>query len=164
MLGPLRRIISIHDQPVENHESNEMAKVVKEVCEQNVELFRKISNIQTSLPAQVDDQKPVYFLDACGFQARIDLTWINCWEAFYAVLRVQFKQRGLKIVERKQFVLEDAHTTMSVDTHRRFELCFIPGRKINMDACLDEKEHVGNCCPICRYSEPTTVSDQAVDW
>lgn len=123
-----------------------------------------VLKMQNSLPAQVEDQKPVYFMDACGFRARIDLTWINSWEAFFAVLDVRFKQRGLKIVERKQFVLEDGHSKRSVDKSHPFASCFMPGRRINMDAFFDEIEHIGNCCPVCRYHEPDAVAGQAVDW
>jgi hypothetical protein len=120
--------------------------------------------MQSSLPAQVEDQKPVYFLDACNCPARIDLSWINSWEAFFAVLSVRFKQRGLKIVERKKFILEDAYNHKLIDSNRPFDGCFMPGRKINMDACFDEKEHVNNCCPSCRYQELGISADQPVDW
>lgn len=164
MLPTLQRIVSNNDQPSESHESNELSNVMKEVRETNLEIYRMVLKMQLSLPAQVEDQKPVYFLDACAFQARIDLTWINSWEAFLAVLGVRFKQRGLKIVERKQFVLEDANSKLLVDGNRPFESCFIPGRKINMDAFLDEKGNTGKCCPSCRYEELDAKADQAIDW
>jgi hypothetical protein len=164
VLPTLQRIILNDDQKPSDEDRSELRNIVTEVRETSLEIYRMVLKMQSSLPAKVEDQKPVYFVDACGFQARIDLTWINSWEAFFAVLGVRFKQRGLKIVDRKQFVLEDAQSNRLVDSTRPFESCFMPGRKITMDACFDEKEQTGNCCPSCRYQEPDTEADQAIDW
>ncbi|KAF2093425.1 hypothetical protein NA57DRAFT_81353 [Rhizodiscina lignyota] len=163
MLPTLQHIISNNEPHVECPELNAMTNDVKEVCKTSFKIYRSVLQMQASLPAQVEDQKPVYFMDACAFQARIDLTWINSWEAFLAVLAVRFKQRGLRIVEKRQYVLEDAHSKVLVDSTHPFELYFIPGRKINMDALFVEKEHTRNCCPSCQYQEPTADIDQAID-
>jgi hypothetical protein len=164
MLPTLQRIISSNDEPASNADKSELCSIITEVRESNLEIYRMVLKVQASLPAQVEDQKPVYFLDACDCPARIDLTWVNSWEAFFAVLGVRFKQRGLKIVEKKQFILEDAHSNKLIDSTCPFDGCFMPGRKINMDACFDEKEYIGNCCPSCRYQEPGTLADQPMDW
>lgn len=119
--------------------------------------------MQTSLPPQIERQQPVYFLDACGFLAPFHLEFIKSWEAFIAVLNVNFKTRGLKLIERQQFVLEDAHSKRVLDLSRPWETCFFPNQHVNMDALFDEQERGGNSCPVCQYQEPA-ATDQAIDW
>lgn len=164
LLPTLRRIISSDEQRGESQKLTQLNEIIKEVCETSLETYRTVLKMQKSLPMQVEDQKPVYFTDACAFAARIDLTWINSWEAFLAVLGVRFKQRGLQIVEKKQYVLEDASSKIVIDSRKSFESCFFPGRQVNMDALFNAKEHSTNCCPVCRYGEPSAVADQPVDW
>jgi len=119
--------------------------------------------MHTTLPPQVERQQPVYFLDACGFHAPFHLEFINSWEAFTAVLSIKFKHRGLRVVEKKQYVLEDANRKKIIDMAQPFEVCFFPGQQVNMDACFDEKIGTGNSCPVCQHIEAVAL-DQAIDW
>jgi len=164
LLPTLQRIISSDNDPTSDKDKSELRGIMREVQQSNVEIYRMVLKMQSSIPAPVEDQKPVYFLDACDCPARIDLTWINSWEAFFAVLSVRFRQRGLKIVEKKRFILQDAHSDRLININCPFSGCFIPGRKISMDACFDENEHVRSCCPSCRYQEPGIPADRPIDW
>ena len=79
------------------------------------------------------------------------------------MLSIRFKNRRLRVVEKKQFVLEDAHRKSVIDMARPFEACFFPGQQVNMDACFDEKTETANYCPVCQHVE-AAASDQAIDW
>jgi hypothetical protein len=61
--------------------------------------------IHSNLPSQITQQQPVIFRDALDRVAPIHLEWINSWEAFLAVLKVRFKERGLRKIENMEFAL-----------------------------------------------------------
>ena len=79
------------------------------------------------------------------------------------MLSIKFKHRGLRVVEKKQYVLEDANRKKIIDMAQPFEVCFFPGQQVNMDACFDEKIGTGNSCPVCQHIEAVAL-DQAIDW
>ncbi|KAI4194805.1 MAG: hypothetical protein LQ348_002564 [Seirophora lacunosa] len=74
--------------------------------------MRGAVQLQLELPPQVLLQKPVTLLDACGKVSAFHLDFINCAEAFLAVLRIRFQQygvndRAIRMLDESQFVLED---------------------------------------------------------
>lgn len=124
--------------------------------------YQMISEIRQSLPVQID-RPSFYFLDACGFSATFDLAFFDNWEIFEVAIAAKFRERGLQVVARKQYVLEDAHRKNAIDRTRSFKTLFLPGRQINMDACFDDWETLGTCCPVCRHIEDL-ASDEGIDW
>jgi hypothetical protein len=124
--------------------------------------FELVSEMRQSLPVQID-RPSFYFLDACGFSFIFDLALFDNWEIFELVIGAKFKERGLRVVEKKQYVLEDAHRRNGIDRTRPFKTTFLPGRQINMDACFDEKADAGACCPVCRHIEGL-ATDDGIDW
>jgi len=164
-LPTIQGIASAHQdqQSLTSQRHDELSSVVNEVLETNLEICRLVLEMQTSLPQQVGCQQPLYFTDACGFRAKLDLGYFDSWEAFNAVIGVKFKQRGLRVVEKKQYVLEDAHRKKLINTARPFQACFVPGQQVNMDACFDENIGTEKCCPGCQHVE-NVASDQAIDW
>jgi hypothetical protein len=164
LLPTLQGIISANDDRSSERQSyNEFSRIVNEVRQTNLEIYRMVLQMQTALPLQVQRQQPVYFLDACGFHAPFHLEFINSWEAFVAVLGIRFKHRGLRVIEKKQYVLEDANQQRVIDMARPFETCFFPGQQVNMDACFDEKTGTRTSCPVCQHIE-TAALDEAIDW
>lgn len=124
--------------------------------------YQIVSSMRQSLPMQID-RSSFYFLDACGLTATFDLAFFDDWETFEGAIAAKFKKRGLQIVARKQYALEDAHRKTSIDRTRPFKALFLPGRQINMDACFDAQEALGTCCPVCRHVEDV-ASDDGIDW
>lgn len=158
ILPLLQRIDSANNSQFQNN----LCNVANEIRESNLQIYRTFLTMQSALPPQVERQQPVYFHDACGLQSPFHLEFINSWEAFVAVLSVKFKQRGLFVVEKKQYVLEDANHRRLIDMNRPFEACFFPGQQVNMDACFDENSDTANCCPVCRHAEFGS-QDEAID-
>jgi hypothetical protein len=163
LLPTLQRITSAHQDQASTSQHADFSNVVNKVRETNLEIYRMVLKMQTNLPPQVERQQPVYFLDACGFLAPFHLEFINSWEAFVTVLGIKFKHRGLRVVEKKKYVLEDANRKKLIDTTRPFEACFFPGQQVNMDACFDEKNSTGSCCPVCQHVDKM-ATDEAIDW
>jgi hypothetical protein len=124
--------------------------------------FQLVSEIRQSLPVQID-RPSFYFLDACGFSATFDLAFFDNWEIFEVAIGAKFKERGLQVVEKRKYVLEDAHRRNGIDRTKPFKDYFLPGRQINMDACFDDKANNGACCPVCRHIEESAV-DEGIDW
>ncbi|RDI84063.1 hypothetical protein Vi05172_g5995 [Venturia inaequalis] len=124
--------------------------------------YQVISEMRQNLSVQID-RPSFYFLDACGVTATFDLAFFDNWDIFEIAIAAKFKERGLQIVAKKKYVLEDAHRKTSIDRTRGFKALFLPGRQINMDACFDDREALGTCCPVCRHIEGL-ASDEGIDW
>lgn len=162
LLSTVQRIMSNDEEPAEPQQQLELSNIMRCVQETNLKIYQMVLNMQTSLPPQVERQQPVYFLDACGFRAPFHLEFIKSWEAFTAVLNINFKSRGLQLVERNHYVIEDAHNGRVLDATMPWESCFFPGQQVNMDALFNEDKS-GNSCPVCHHAE-TADTDQAIDW
>lgn len=148
----LQKMISMH-QPLEDFVN--MGNKIHDT-------YQMVSEIRQSLPVQID-RPSFYFLDACGFSTTFDLAFFDNWEIFEVTIAAKFKERGLQVVAKKQYALEDAHRKNAIDRNRSFKAMFLPSRQINMDACFDDRENLGTCCPVCRHIEPL-ASDEGIDW
>lgn len=104
------------------------------------------------LPPQVLLQKPVMFLDALDRLAPIHLEWINSHEAFFAVLKVRFKQVGLQMIESGRFALQATKTKRDVDLNRPWDSCMYPGQAYDMSMLFrDQCSSPNNLCTACHY-------------
>lgn len=156
----LQGIIACKDDQAANTQfRDDFNQTIKDVQD----TYHVVLKMQTQLPAQIDRQQPVLFLDACGYLAPFHLEFITSWEAFVAVLTVKFKQRGLRLVERKQYVLEDVRRKRLINQAHSWETCFFPGQQVNMDAWFYEKPDSGTCCPVCQHMDDVAVN-KGVDW
>ncbi|KAI4104918.1 MAG: hypothetical protein LQ345_007257 [Seirophora villosa] len=93
-------------------ESNRQLVRANEHMAYELQEMRGAVQLQLELPPQVLLQKPITLLDACGKVSAFHLDFINCAEAFLAVLGIRFQQygvndRGIKMLNESQFVLED---------------------------------------------------------
>ncbi|KAI4259185.1 MAG: hypothetical protein LQ352_000859 [Teloschistes flavicans] len=117
-----------------------------------VQQVRCAVQLQLELPPQVALQKPVTLLDACGTVSAFHLDFINCIEAFLAVLKIRFQQhgveeRGLKMLDNSQFVLEDFRGKL--DLGKPWSQIIKPRQKIDMSMIF----HRGvpwSLCPACQ--------------
>jgi hypothetical protein len=108
--------------------------------------------IHSNLPPQIMQQQPVIFRDALDRIAPIHLEWINSWEAFLAVLKVRFKERGLRKVENMEFALQQAGSHRDIKVAESWEATFCPGQEINMSIVFHQTGYAtSSLCPSCRY-------------
>jgi hypothetical protein len=97
-------------------------------------------------------QQPVIFRDALDRVAPIHLEWINCWEAFLAVLKVRFRERGLRKVENMEFALQRAGSRRDISMAESWEAAFCPGQEVNMSIVFRETGYAASSlCPSCRH-------------
>lgn len=147
----------------QNHDLKElMLKVLKS----NLQIYDMILNMQTNLPQQMERQQPVHFLDACGRLLPVHLEFITSAEAFLAVLRVHFKDAGLRKIEKGQFTLEESRSKRTIDLRRPWHKCFLPGQKIDMSMIFsqsDTPDTLRSVCPGCQHESESKSTDD-VEW
>lgn len=119
--------------------------------------------MQTALPHQIERERPIELLDACGRLCPVHLEFITSAEAFVAVLKVRFKDAGLQKIERGQFALENSQTKRLVDLQRPWHMCMLPGQKIDMSMIFSQAEVPRSTCPGCHY-ENTSADHEDVEW
>ena len=136
-----------------------MLKVLKS----NLEIYELVFNMQANLPKQIERQQPVLFLDACARLSPFHLEFITSAEAFLAVLKVKFKDAGLRKIEKGQFTLEEASTKRTIDLGRPWHVCFLPGQKVDMSMIFSLLNPAESTCPGCQHrSEIENTQD--VEW
>ena len=136
-----------------------MLKVLKT----NLQIYDMVLSLQRTLPRQVERERPVELLDACGRLCPVHLEFITSAEAFLAVLKVRFKDTGLQKIERGQFALENTLTKQMVDLQRPWHICMQPGQKINMSMVFSQAETTQSTCPGCQY-ENSKANTEDVEW
>ncbi|KAI9766819.1 MAG: hypothetical protein M1840_006295 [Geoglossum simile] len=124
--------------------------------QQKDSLLRFVQNMesmlqtQKSIPPQVELQRPVTLLDACGRLAPFHLDFINSAEAFIAVLRVRFKHAGLEKIERGEFVIRETSRKRAIDLSKPWESALMPGQKIDMSMVFRKQNVPQSSCPGCQ--------------
>ena len=141
-----------------------LATLVPQLLQEIVSLHKKVQ-LQTEMPPQVLLQKPVIILDACGKIAPFHLEFITCTEAFLAVLKVCFKQAGvrppgLKKIDNSEFVLQ--HKQKDISLTKAWQKVFKPGQRVDMTT-LFRRTHPEGTCPSC-LQENGVVHDSEVTW
>jgi hypothetical protein len=141
----------------------EIKHVVLEVHDISSHSLSAIKSLQDAIPPQVY-QKPVYFVDAAGDPAPFLIEFIDCWDAFEAVLKIRFKDRGLLRIEQRYYNLEDGPTNQEIIRSMPFNRCFRPGRFVNMNV-LCRQDAKSDVCPSCRLEQACAKSDKRdVEW
>lgn len=118
-------------------------------------------SLETNLPPQVKLQKPVILLDACGKLAPFHLDFITSEEAFLAVLKVCFKQAGVRAsglekLERSEYVVRDGRGI--VDWTQPWEKRFRPGWRYDMRMTF-RRSYPLSRCPSCLTENQGTFED-----
>jgi hypothetical protein len=168
-----RRILeSQHEESCEIRakEAEELKNIGNEVKDTNmkiysmiVEMQQNIQIIRNNLPPQITRQQPVHFIDACGFHAPFHLEFIDCWEAFEAVLRVRFRDKGLRKIKRREYVLERSCDKKAIGRHIPWNRCVSPGMQFTMDMLFKDFDSATNTCPSCGQ-ESNESMDTEIDW
>ena len=139
---------------------------------------------EKEIPAQVLLSKPAILHDARGRICPIHLDFINSAEvgtpihlqspiyvtlltpllqAFVAVLKVRFKDVGLRKIENGQFVLEDTRRKSVISLKSSWITVVRPGQHISMSMIFRRQQTARGSCPSCGESNEESEVDE-VDW
>lgn len=130
----------------------------------NFQIFKTLENLGTSLPAQILQQQPVIFRDALDRVAPFHLEFIDSHEAFVMVLKLRFKDVGLRKIQNGEYVLQDVGAG-DIDTSRPWKACFFPGQRVNMSITSKQLDKIGSInCPICRHEHRNLSSSSEITW
>ncbi|KAL8792264.1 MAG: hypothetical protein Q9195_005143 [Heterodermia aff. obscurata] len=108
-----------------------------------------IVKVSQNIPAQVLLSDPVILLDARGRRAPFHLEFIDSVEALIAVLKVRFRDVGLRRIERGQFALEDTARKRNLDLSKTWNAIVRPGQHISMSMIFRYRMFYGSYCPSC---------------
>jgi len=92
------------------------------------------------------------FPDALDRLAPIHWEWINSWDAFIAILKVRFKNTGLKKIEKGKFAVRSTKTDRDLDIRRPWEASIFRGQLYDMSMLFREVN--GSCptsCVVCSH-------------
>ncbi|MCJ1465468.1 hypothetical protein MMC07_004086, partial [Pseudocyphellaria aurata] len=128
------------------------------LMQQNSELMRNVQelnrmlHIQMPIPPQVLLQRPVMLLDAFGKMAPFHLDFIDSLEAFIAVLKVRFRQAGVKQIglsklDKRQFSIQETRFKKSKDLSRPWSTIFQPGQEVDMSMVIHRFSCRPGTCP-----------------
>ncbi|KAL8657662.1 MAG: hypothetical protein Q9226_001692 [Calogaya cf. arnoldii] len=141
-------------------ESNRRLVDSNERMAYELQQMRGAMQLQLELPPQVVLQRPVTLLDACGQVSAFHLDFINSSDAFLAVLKIRFRQygveqRGLRMLDDSQFVLEDRRGKL--DLSRPWSQILRPSQKVEMSMVFHRDIHP-SICPVCRSLNETDLA------
>ncbi|KAI4130853.1 MAG: hypothetical protein LQ338_001530 [Usnochroma carphineum] len=146
-------------------ESNRQLVHANERIAYELEQMRSAVQLHLELPPQVFLQKPVTILDACGKVSAFHLEFINCAEAFLAVMKIRFQQygvslRGIKMLDESCFILQDHKRTL--DLSKPWSQVLRPSQKLNMSMLFHRNSPL-SVCPACQ-SESLGTLEPPFEW
>ena len=140
---------------------------------QNRELMRSVQDlhrllqIQLAIPPQVLLQAPVILLDAFGKRAPFHLDFIDSLETFSAVLKIRFRQAGVKPaglakVDNREFALQESRQKRYIDLTEPWTLVMEPGQEVDMSMVFHRFACPPSTCPGC--SKNNELEDGQTQW
>ncbi len=122
-----------------------------------------IRNLLPSRPERSLYQEPFILEDPLGRIFPITMQFVNSWDAFDAVMGLQFRNLpGYRMVQQQQYVLRDSAANRDIQRRFPWEAELRPGQRIVM--CMIFNDYLGwNGCPKC-LSGPRVVEDVDVKW
>ena len=141
----------------------ELRDLMLQVLKTNLQIYELVLTLHTNLPRQVERERPVELLDACGRYCPVHLEFITSAEAFLAVLKVRFKDAGLQKIERGQFALENSQTKRLIDLRQPWSTCMMPGSKVDMSMIFSQTGVSRSACPSCHHENKDSNTGD-VEW
>lgn len=115
----------------------------------NLQSYKVLLYVQSRIPREFRScwiQDPVILTDALGRTAPIRVELVNSWDVFDSVLAARFiNLPGQVKVARKEIAFQDRHLAKDIDRSQLFELCFLPGRYIDMSVIFDRIDNDASC-------------------
>lgn len=140
---------------------------------QNKELMRNVQDLNRmlrmhmSIPPQVLLQQPVMLLDAFGKIAPFHLDFIDSLEALIAVLKVRFRQAGVKKIglsklEKREFSIQETRHKRFMDLSKPWSTIFQPGQEVDMSMVFHRFACRPGTCPGC--SSSNGGGEEQIQW
>ena len=134
---------------------------------QGVQDLNQMVQLEKSIPPQVLLGQPVTLLDCFGKAAPFHLEFIDSLEAFMAVMKVRFKQAGVKSsgiakLENHEFSIQDTRRKCFIDITRPWPTVFKPGQKADMSMVFHRFACPPSTCPACLGKN--AGGDEVVQW
>ena len=161
--GLLMSLTRVATSAATQESNDELKNLLVKVLQNNLQIYDLVLKMQSALPAQVDRQQPVYFLDAFGYLSPMHLEFVNSLEAFLAVLEVRHKHAGLRKIQRGEYALEDRGSRRGIDLQRPWHACFMPGQKVDMSMIFHGNDEARSSCPGCQC-ETDDDNAMSVEW
>lgn len=140
---------------------------------QNRELRRDIQDlhqlleVHMAIPPQVLLRPPVILLDAFGRVAPFHLDFIDSLETFTAVLKIRFRQAGVKPaglakLDNREFCVQESRRKVHLDLAKPWPSVFRPGQEVDMSMVFHRFGCSPSTCPGC--SKKNEDDDDHVQW
>ncbi|KAF2660235.1 hypothetical protein K491DRAFT_774980 [Lophiostoma macrostomum CBS 122681] len=119
----------------------------------NIKLFDVLTMPATRSP-QIQFGQPVTFQDAHGRFFPFFLQTINTWDGFEEMLKRQFASvPGRRKIELGEYALRDKWSSRDLERSQLFQMCFRPGRSVEMSMVFHQPFHQTyippDMCPRC---------------
>lgn len=125
-----------------------------------VQELKTICSVNQEIPPQVLLSTPVILLDARGRSAPFHLEFIDSAEAFVAVLKIRFKDIGLRKIETEEYTLEDTRRKQALKLTDPWTKIVKPGQHIGMSMIFRVYEPPTTKCPNCgKENEGSNIED-----
>ncbi|KAJ4301366.1 hypothetical protein N0V90_003458 [Kalmusia sp. IMI 367209] len=148
-------------------QSKNLSEIMLKVLETNMKIYQLVLDTQkvqqAHMPQQIDRQQPIYFEDAHGRLSAFHIEFINCFEAFQAVMEIRFRHvPGLKKIQKNQYLIQEPSTKRRLNLQGPWESVFLPGRKVVMSMVFQTPQVTMTSCPGCQSeNEVATDASQA---
>ncbi|CAD6571375.1 MAG: hypothetical protein ASARMPRED_004482 [Alectoria sarmentosa] len=141
----LQNLLQIATQ---NQSTQDTLKQNRQMMQAKLDDIASMLRINQAIPAQVLLSAPVVLLDARGRCTPFNLEFIDSAEAFMAVLKVRFKDIGLRKIENGEFALEDTRRKRSLSLSDTWSTVVRPGQHISMSSDKTEIECANIACRL----------------
>ncbi|KAF7872153.1 hypothetical protein EAF04_003078 [Stromatinia cepivora] len=134
----------------------------------NLQVYQKvlgIHNFVTSLPPQLRQDQPVYFVDAYGKETVFYLDFVCSSKVLIDWLMRRFETTGQGKVARGEFVLSDSRTKRELNLSEPWDALFYPGMHVEMDMVFQDvcAPTDVNSCPAC-HSVNADQNEGRIKW
>ncbi|KAF2121578.1 hypothetical protein BDV96DRAFT_640964 [Lophiotrema nucula] len=111
-------------------------------------------------PPQIQEERPIYVEDPHGRTIPILCSWIEGWDDFDALLKIQFKRLpGLKKIAAREYLLKDVVSSAEITQSMKVGMVFVPGKKITMSMVFTTHPHkASQTCPKCFSNAQSTYT------
>jgi hypothetical protein len=124
----------------------------------NFRSYSILLDLQTRVPREFQPcwiQEPLILTDALGRVAPVHLELINSWGVLESVLAARFQNiPGERKIKRREYALQDRGSLSDIDRSAQFDVCFLPGRKVDMTMIFKETQPQTVSCPGCSMVAP----------
>ncbi|CAI6231579.1 unnamed protein product [Periconia digitata] len=129
------------------------------IFQTNLQIFQAVRSIHDMLvrvPQGIERQQPVYMIDALGKTSPFHLEFVRSADTLRAVLKSNFEKvpSGLRKIENGEYVLYNQATGRRIDLTKDWDMCFLPGQRIEMRMVFDWTTRKRGLCPSCQTRCP----------